>query len=107
MLEGDRGRRSRDGGRANLSAMDTSAPPSARLAGAPSASIDEPRHDAVVATDGEPIAVGRRVVPVPRIVQPGRPRPSVPGRVGAPFGRSMRELTAGFGRPEALPAGSL
>jgi PPOX class probable F420-dependent enzyme len=84
-----------------------STPRSSRLAGATTASIAEPRHDAVIATGGEPLAVGRRIVPLPRIVQPGRPRPSVLGRVGAPLGRGLRGLTGGFGRPEALPAGSL
>jgi hypothetical protein len=53
------------------------------------------------------MAIGRRVVPAPRIVQPARVRPSVLRRVGAPIGRGLRELTDGFGRPQALPAGSL
>ena len=53
------------------------------------------------------MAIGRRAVPVPRIVQPARVRPSVLHRVGAPIGRGLRGLTDGFGRPAALPAGSL
>jgi PPOX class probable F420-dependent enzyme len=84
-----------------------STPYSARLAGAPQASLAEPRRDGFDPTDGEPMAIGRRVVPAPRIVQPARVRPSVLRRVGAPIGRGLRELTDGFGRPQALPAGSL
>ena len=82
-------------------------PHSARLAGAPRASIAEPRRDSFDAVDGEPLGVGRRVVPTPRVVPPTRLRPSVIRRVGAPIGRGLRELSDGFGRPQALPAGSL
>ncbi|MFL5675161.1 MAG: pyridoxamine 5'-phosphate oxidase family protein [Chloroflexota bacterium] len=82
-------------------------PRSARVAGASLASIAEPRRDGFDAERGEPMAAGRRPVPAPRVVQPARLRPSVLRRVGAPLGRSLRELTDGFGRPAALPAGSL
>lgn len=84
-----------------------STPRSARMAGAPIASIVEPRRDGHAADAGEPMAVGRRAVPTPRLVGPVRLRPSTLRRVGAPFGRSLRGLTDGFGRPRALPAGSL
>ena len=84
-----------------------SMPRSARMAGAPAASIAEPRRVGVAGDAGEPMAVGRRALPAPRIVQPERVRPSVLRRVGAPFGLGLRELTDGFGRPRALPAGSL
>lgn len=82
-------------------------PHSARVAGAPHASLAEPRRDVDDAALGEPMAVGRRAVPAPRVVQPSRVRPSVLRRVGAPFGRSLRGFSGGFGRPAALPAGSL
>ena len=84
-----------------------STPQSVRLAGAPSASITEPRREAADASAGEPMSSGRRFVPTPRIVPPDRVRPSVLRRVGAPLGRGLRELTDGFGRPRALPSGSL
>ena len=82
-------------------------PLSARLAGAPHASLAEPRRDSFDPGDGEPMAAGRRLVPTPRVVPPARLRPSVLRRVGAPIGRGLRELTDGFGRPQSLPAGSL
>lgn len=82
-------------------------PQSARLAGAPAASLPEPRRDTFDAEDGEPMATGRRVTPTPRLVPPASLRPSVLRRVGAPIGRGLRELTDGFGRPRSLPAGSL
>ncbi|MFL5669233.1 MAG: pyridoxamine 5'-phosphate oxidase family protein [Chloroflexota bacterium] len=82
-------------------------PRSVRVAGAPSASLAEPRRESFDAGDGEPVAAGRRIMPAPRIVPPARLRPSVLRRVGAPIGRGLRELTDGFGRPQALPAGSL
>ena len=84
-----------------------STPFSSRLAGAPHASIAEPTRVGSDARGGEPMAIGRRAVPVPRTVQPARVRPSVLHRVGAPIGRGLRGLTDGFGRPAALPAGSL
>jgi PPOX class probable F420-dependent enzyme len=82
-------------------------PRSVRLAGAPLTSLAEPRRDSFDAVAGEPMAAGRTVVPTPRVVPPGRLRPSVLRRVGAPIGRGLRELSDGFGRPQSLPAGSL
>jgi PPOX class probable F420-dependent enzyme len=82
-------------------------PHSARLAGAPLASLAEPRRDSFDARHGEPLTDGRTVLPTPRVVPPARLRPSVLRRVGAPIGRGLRELTDGFGRPQSLPAGSL
>jgi hypothetical protein len=75
---------------------------SARMAGGPAASIAEPRRSGN-ADSGEPMAVGRRAVPAPRIVRPERVRPSVLGRVSAPLGRTLRGLTDGFGQPRPLP----
>ncbi len=80
-----------------------STPRSARVAGAPAASIAEPRRDGDAADTGEPMAVGRRAIPAPRVIRPERVRPSVLGRVSAPLGRTFRGLTDGFGRPRALP----
>ena len=80
-----------------------STPRSARVAGAPAASIAEPHRGGDGAETGEPMAVGRRVIPAPRIVRPERVRPSVLGRVSVPLERTLRGLTDGFGRPRSLP----
>jgi PPOX class probable F420-dependent enzyme len=80
-----------------------STPRSARLAGAPAASIAEPRRDGDDADTGEPLAVGRWAIPAPRVVRPERLRPSVLGGVGVPLGRALRGLTDGFGQPRGLP----
>jgi hypothetical protein len=77
------------------------------MAGAPLTPIVEPRRDGDAGDAGEPMAAGRRAVPTPRIIQPVRLRPSSLRRVGVPLGRSLRGLSDGFGRPRALPAGSL
>jgi PPOX class probable F420-dependent enzyme len=84
-----------------------SMPRSARVAGAPVVSIVEPRRTGLAGEAGEPLAVGRRGLPTPRIIQPVRLPPSIRRRVGLPLGRGLRGLTDGFGRPRALPAGSL
>jgi PPOX class probable F420-dependent enzyme len=80
-------------------------PQSTRRAGAPVVSLDEPRRESF--DSGEPMATGRRAVPIPRIVPPARVRPSVLRRVGAPIGRGLHDLSGGFGRPRALPVGSI
>ena len=68
-----------------------STPHSARLAGAPQASIAEPRRDGFDPTDGEPMAVGRRAR-AGAADRPAGPRPAVrpaPGR-GADRSRPAR-----------------
>ena len=80
-----------------------STPRSARVAGAPAASIAEPRRDGDAVGTGEPMAVGRRAIPAPRVIRPERARPSVLGRVSAPLGHTLRGLTDGFGQPRPLP----
>ena len=81
-------------------------PRSARLAGAPSVSIDE-RHPE---TEGEPIS-RRRSLPQPRVVRPERVTPGRPRWPGETLVRGLRGLTGaladGLGERRTLPVGSL
>jgi len=77
------------------------APRSVRLAGAATASIDEPRHDGL-GPDGEPVT--RRPRPSVRpIVEPTRPGQSLRDWLGEPLARGLRGLAGGFGSP--MPVG--
>jgi PPOX class probable F420-dependent enzyme len=69
-------------------------PQSARLAGAPAATLAEPRRAAIVGDLGEPIARRRRQV-VPRIVPPVPPRPTLRGRLA----HGLRGLADGLRAP--------
>ena len=76
------------------------APRSVRLAGAPAASIDEPRRDGI-GPDGEPVS--RRPRPSTRpIVEPTRPGVSLRDWLGEPLARGLRGLTGGLGSPTPL-----
>ena len=76
------------------------APRSVRLAGAATASIDEPRRDGV-GPDGEPVS--RRPRPAARpIVEPTRPGLSLRDWLGEPLARGLRGLTGGLGSPTPL-----
>ena len=81
-------------------------PRSARLAGAPSVSIDERRPEA----DGEPMS-RRRSLPQPRVVRPERIPPRRPRWPGETLVRGLRGLTGaladGLGERRTLPVGSL
>ena len=78
------------------------APLSVRLAGAATASLDEPRPDGV-APDGEPLS--RRPRPSARpIVEPTRPGISLRDWLGEPLARGLRGLTGGLGSPAPLGA---
>ena len=80
-------------------------PHSARLPGAPRASIGEPRRQGTFASAGEPLAEqpsGRRARP-PR--EPARRGPSLRDRLGEPL-RGWRGLGEGL-RPSLLPRGGL
>jgi PPOX class probable F420-dependent enzyme len=77
------------------------APRSVRLAGAASASIDEPRR-AGIAPDGEPVS--RRPRPTRPIVEPARHGTSMRDRLGEPLARGLRGLTGGFGSPAPVGA---
>ena len=81
-------------------------PRSARLAGAPSASIDERRPEA----DGEPMS-RRRFLPQPRVVRPERIPPRRPRWPGETLVRGLPGLTGaladGLGERRTLPVGSL
>jgi PPOX class probable F420-dependent enzyme len=81
-------------------------PRSARVAGAPAVSIEEPRRPGD-AGNGEPVARRRtRPALTPRIVPPVRNRPTLRDRLGEPLARGLRGLTGGLnGSP--LPVGSL
>ena len=81
-------------------------PRSARLAGAPSVSIDERRPEA----DGEPMS-RRRSLPQPRVVRPERIPPRRPRWPGETLVRGLRGLSGaladGLGERRTLPVGSL
>jgi hypothetical protein len=81
-------------------------PRSARLAGAPSVSIDERRPEA----DGEPMS-RRRSLPQPRVVSLERVPPLRPRWPGETLVRGLRGLTGaladGLGERRTLPVGSL
>jgi PPOX class probable F420-dependent enzyme len=81
-------------------------PRSARLAGAPSVSIDERRPEA----DGEPMS-RRRSLPQPRVVGLKRVPPLRPRWPGETLVRGLRGLTGaladGLGERRTLPVGSL
>jgi len=71
-------------------------PRSVRLAGAPVASLAEPRRTGGLGPSGEPVS--RRRPPVrPRIVDPARVRPSTRGWRGDPLGRRLRGLVGDLG----------
>jgi PPOX class probable F420-dependent enzyme len=77
-----------------------STPRSARIAGAPAVSIDEPRRTNGAGTDGEPVSrrhARERVVP--RIVQPTRTRPSLRDRLPRTVVNGLRELGRSLGEP--------
>jgi PPOX class probable F420-dependent enzyme len=75
-------------------------PRSARIAGAPAVSIDEPRRPNDAGFDGEPVSRRRpRERVTPRIVQPTRNRRSLRERVPESVVRGLRELGRGFGEP--------
>ena len=78
-------------------------PRSARIAGAPSVSIDEPRRGG--ASDGELVS-RRRARPLPRIVRPDRMRPSVPGWLADPFGLGRRAPGVATGHGGLVPTGA-
>ena len=78
------------------------APRSVRLAGAATASIDEPRRDGI-GPDGEPLS--RRPRPAARpIVEPTRPGLSLRDWLGEPLARGLRGLTGGLGSPAPVGA---
>jgi PPOX class probable F420-dependent enzyme len=75
-------------------------PRSARIAGAPAVSIDEPRRPNDAGFDGEPVSRRRaRVRVAPRIVQPTRHRRSLRERVPESVVRGFRGLGRGLGEP--------
>ncbi len=78
------------------------APLSVRLAGAATASLDEPRPDGI-GPDGEPLS--RRPRPLARpIVEPTRPGLSLRDWLGEPLARGLRGLTGGLGSTAPLGA---
>jgi PPOX class probable F420-dependent enzyme len=75
-------------------------PRSARIAGAPAVSIDEPRRANGAGPDGEPVSRRRRRERVaPRIVQPTRNRRSLRERLPRTVVHGLRELGRGLGEP--------
>jgi PPOX class probable F420-dependent enzyme len=77
-----------------------STPKSARIAGAPAVSIDEPRRSNGAGADGEPVSRRRpRQHLAPRIVQPVRTRPSLRERLPRTVVHGLRELGRSLGEP--------
>ncbi len=77
-----------------------STPRSARIAGAPAVSIDEPRRTNGAGADGEPVSRRRpREHVAPRIVQPVRNRPSLRDRLPRTVVHGLRELGRSLGEP--------
>jgi PPOX class probable F420-dependent enzyme len=77
-------------------------PQSARLAGAPSISIAEPRRR----SDGEPVS-RRRAALEPRVVRPERALRTLPRMRGDTLVRGLRGLADGLEERRPLPVGSL